>query len=493
MRYRVFVDEDGESRATKNKSIKDSILVKTFAFGVNAFCIASYVAISGKIISTLGDEQQAASSLIFPYQAVLYGVGTGLMLSAGLEVGTHVGVDDFDTAGYFVRAGWVLATIMGAINTVAMLVPCGIFPLLFAEDTAVSAAKYFLGCALGNIPILHIIINSQVSFQNDDWYVPPVVGFELVILSSILSYTLGVLAGLGEFGVGLGGAIGALVTSISMFLWFRRETYDKYTLYQCARIPEFKKKMRVLLNKGWQLSLQRLNEWGSLMLMVGIMGILDNDVLEASFPSIQCLSLMVAALQGIALATGLLMKKNQSEFSAAVEVDDKVRASAAFKKNYQALLQNNAISLVACMLLGGLFHHFREQICQLFVEDPTSLEKDLFSINMLGLLPDAVRIVVTGGLRGWDDILKPTLISMFFMMVVGIPSGFMFQQIFKTSEPESDVELTNLGVCMFAARNIGIFASAAAVSARSVAHISADKKKISAIDNHLRTTNRHSL
>lgn len=43
---------------------------------------------------------------------------------------------------------------------------------------------------------------------------------------------------------------------------------------------------------------------------------------------------------------------------------------------------------------------------------------------MLGLIPDALRIISAGALRGWKDLLYPSIVSSIFMTIVGIPAAY---------------------------------------------------------------------
>ncbi|MDP3704343.1 MAG: hypothetical protein Q8R24_00350 [Legionellaceae bacterium] len=51
------------------------------------------------------------------------------------------------------------------------------------------------------------------------------------------------------------------------------------------------------------------------------------------------------------------------------------------------------------------------------------LAEDLLCINAISLVPDAVRQISGGLLRGWGDIFYPTLASLLIMSVIGIPLG----------------------------------------------------------------------
>lgn len=453
---------------------KDSTLVKIFSFGLNGFFSSAFIITNSKLLTMLGNKGSGASTLISPYQSVLLGGSVGFILSTGFEIGPLIGKGKFTKAGNTGKTAWVLSIILGTFTSAVMLSTRGIFPLLFEVDTALAAADFLSGASLGNIPMLLLLTNVQIAFQEGDWYIPPVAGFLLFCLATGLSYLLGFSAHLGPLGLGLGASIAQLLVAFATQLWFLREPYKKYALYRMSRIPKFKTKMLALLRSGWKLSLQRLTEWGNLMLIVTVIGIENNGALKAANPSLQYLNLLALSLQGVAQAAGMLIAFNIGARDKAIKAGNKIEAENWHRKNIRTLYRSNIAAGLVVSVVFITFYFARELLANFFLANDVDskiqeLSKTLIPITMFGLIPDAVRIISAGGLRGWKDIFYATMVSLLFMVVIGVPAGYGLGKLF-SNESDAGSETA----WMFHARNITMFFAAIVIVNRCRIRIESD-------------------
>lgn len=409
----------------KKAKWKESIILKTTTFGLNGFLFAAHLVLNGKFLSLLTEDGPAASALMSTYQSVVLGGGLGCLLGTGLDFGNAVGEKNFRKAGDIAKTSVLLSTAIGALVSGAMVATKGMFPVVFDAGTARVASDFFLGYAASAPLLLFLIVGPQIAFQEGDWYIPPACMLSVLLLSGGASALLGFQFGMGALGVGLGGTFGSLVTTGSLIAWSQREHYKKYEFYK-FRISEFTNKVKSLLSSGWKLSLQRLTEWGNLLAITTIIGAISNDELRALNPSMLYLVMFGTTLQGFAQAAGMVISKHKGEIKKAISDNNSEEVVRGHENNIKAIFRSNMVGFVLNATTAGLFYLGREPLSEFFLsktDEELALAENLLWLNMVGLIPDAFRIVGAGALRGWKDLLYPTLISFLFMTVIAIPTA----------------------------------------------------------------------
>lgn len=450
-----------------SSSPQGSILVRTGAFGLNGLFLSAHLATSSKLLSLLEAEGAAAGSLVSTYQAVIVGSSIGILLSTGLEVGPLIVSKKYHLAGNVVKSAWVLTVGLGGISTLAMVSTRWVFPLLFDPKAAQLASDFYSGYSPVAIPLLMLITGPQVAFQAGDWFIPPAAMFLFTTLGGACGYVLGFNAGLGAKGLGLGYTISGTVVALGVNAWFLRDNYKEFHLYQWP-LEGFTENIKKLLRKGVMLSLQRLTEWGNLMIVTTVIGANSKRGLQASNPGVAYILILATALQGMAQATGMLITKNIGARNEALERHNKQEGKEWHQKNYKILIQANILGMLVSGAIAGSFYFAREPLANFFLsktaeEETRKLAQTLLCINMFGLIPDAVRIISAGALRGWEDFLYPIMVSLITMTIVGIPGGFGIGKIF------GDVE-----EAMFFVRDVSMILAGVMIARRCFQKISTD-------------------
>lgn len=407
---------------------KNSTLLKTSAFGLNGFFFATHLVLNGKYLSSLGAEGSSASALMSTYQSVILGSGVGFLLATGLDFGTAVGKKEYQKAGEIAKTAVILSVVLGILSAAAMFSTRLIFPLLFENKTAQIALDFFTGYAAASLPLLFLIVAPQIAFQEGDWYIPPATMFSVLLISGVASYLLGFKTDLGAFGVGIGGTIGSSLTAAVLLLWSLKNNYSKYVFYS-RNIDHFSEKMKNLLSLGWKLSLQRLTEWGNLLTITTIVGLRSNNDLTALNPAMLYLILFGTAQQGFAQAAGMVIAKNKGAIQKAIEDNDTNSIIRYHQNNIKAIFRSNLFGLSLNSAIAFSFYFARAPLTKFFssndcAQPVLNLAENLLWINMLGLVFDACRIIGAGALRGWKDLLYPTVVSFIAMTLVGIPVAF---------------------------------------------------------------------
>jgi len=513
--------------------LSNSPVVRTISFGLNGLLLSSYMISSAKLLAMLGDsEVGGAHALIFPFQGAMLAIAVGPILAMGLDMARATGGNEYKKAGDIVRTGWILTTGLGGVGSIIMLSTRAVFPHMLAPSTADAAVAFFSGCSIGNIPLLILISDALVAFETGDWYIPAAIGASIFSFSLGSSYLLAFNLNLGVLGVGLGSSVGPLITFGLMRAWFTREAYQKYEFYKLLPIQDFKQIIKSILRSGWQLSLQRLTEWTDLFLLTMVIGIENDDALKATGPSVQYVGLIASALQGIAAISGMSIARNNgakqaaiihNECAAAHDSEAAVSVShtqgshayeiaiACNKKNIRVIMQYGAVALGITITVALPIYFARQPLTKFFLADVAlvnstttntslvytatpretpntniaSFAETLLWINLIGLLPDTARIVLMGSLRGWKDILFPTMVSLISMVVIGIPIGWVIGDKF-----EGNNEVDSKPAWMLYTRNLAIFISVIVIGLRCVMQLFKDQR---AYEQHMVSRNEHAF
>jgi hypothetical protein len=118
----------------------------------------------------------------------------------------------------------------------------------------------------------------------------------------------------------------------------------------------------------------------------------------------------------------------ETEHGEALELMDKVEQLQ--DKNYKLFLISNAVGIISSMAMAAAIYFEQDSVIQLYAppqgmsKELIDLAKKLLLINIASLPFDASRNVTAGILRGWKDLLYPTIVSLILMTALAIPVGF---------------------------------------------------------------------
>lgn len=434
------------SNEGKNKK-EVPILLKSGTIAIQSLLVGVHLLANSKMLSMLSNQEYGASSVVSTFQTLTTTTGSGFIFATGLEIGPMIGADKFDKAGELAKASWILSLVLGGLVSGAMVSAQGILPLLYPEENSKVASDFLLGYAACGIPSMMIVSSPQIAFQAGDWYIPLVSGVMFVIPAGFLSYVLGFSQGLGAFGVGLGGSIGGILSTLTVQAWLCQKHYARYNFYQCS-MGDWKNNFRNLLKTGFQLSLQRITEWGNLFAVTTAFGLSNVNALSATPPVIDCLMIFAISMQGLAQATAMLILYNKGKTKLAIQQGSQEIVEALHKKNIRILTMNNMAGFILGVVAAGIVYAERSSISSLLMApasaDIQAMAEKFLWVGMIGSIPDAIRIISLGSLRSWKDVLLPTGACLTLMTLSGIPIGNVI------SEQQNDESY------MFIVRNVAI-------------------------------------
>lgn len=452
--------------------LKNTTAFKASMFGLNGLFFAGHLVINGKFLTLLAPQGSSASSSVSAFSSVVLGGAVGLVLSTGLNVGPLVGQKKLKQAGEIAKTAFVLSISVGVISSALMLATREIFPHIFDKSSAKIASDFLSGYSIGVAPLMLSVEGLQIAFINGDWFVPPLSMGMLCFAAGGMSYLLGFKTNLGALGIGLGGSVGNTIVAALMALWLARSKYKKYEFYSLG-IEQFREKMKTLLGDGWKLAFQRLTEWLNLFLITILIGIKSNSELGALNAAILSQVLFGVASQSFGQAVGMLTSQNYGAMKN-LEIDLVANNSDLIKhhkSNIKIVAWGTLCALSTNAAISTALFLARKPLAEMFSADKNEnaleLTQTLLWINAIGLVFDSLRITLSGALRGWKDLLVPSVISFVLMTVIGVTVGYGIS--FGIGHSESEIMLWS--------RDISIFLTSVLIGVRTFKQIKSDHEQ----------------
>jgi len=167
-----------------------------------------------------------------------------------------------------------------------------------------------------------------------------------------------------------------------------------------------------------------------------------------------------------------MIARNKGAISNTVRQQDERGAHLWHRKNIKTLIVNNTAVALSMAAMAAGFYGARKPLAGFFLPstidtETRTLAETLLVISMAGMIGDAVRLIGAGALRGWQDILFPTIVSFLTMIAVGLPAGWGLGQ-----------RLGNEASWIFHMRNLTVLAAGLIMLGRCRKQLSYDERKI---------------
>lgn len=437
----------------KNGASAPGNISRIVSFGLNNSLVAIHLIGNGIILSSLGPTETAAASLITSIQSVVNGSLVGILLNTGVEIGNILGIKNIEKNGVqveitedernkkigdVIKLSWLVGGALGIVTTSMLLSTKLIMPKIVDSATGNEVGDFFLMFSIGSfsepLGASNGMIIGRLEKSTITGILIPFLSMALYRLPALgLGYAFAYPLGMGVRGVGLGSAVAGLLSLFVTQLWFSRQSYQDYLLYNW-HISDLKKRTLSYLNGGWKLSLQRLSEWGNVASISILVGIWSNVSLQSLLPAIQANSLGGITLQGMGQAAMMFIAtdcKSQSELYADYQKtnsrDSLDKYSNIITQNRNTFLKYNLAGLILAGAVAAGIFFARRPVIKLFIphasEDQYDQANIILILTLAGLFPDAIRIITGGVLRGWKDLLFPTIVSLFCMTLIGVSVG----------------------------------------------------------------------
>ncbi len=428
---------------------------RLLAFGISTSLFAVQVIGNSIVISSLGPNYEASAGLITTIQGLITGTVFGFLLQTGISLGKVLGQSDAEEAmvgeesleidaisatkdrkiGSIIKTSWTAGYSLCVLGAAAFLLMRAILPHTVNPEIGKDAGDFFLLFSVASIFELMGGNNGFIIAQIEKNMAAPLLlaaGYRLPAVA--LGYLFAVHQGMGPMGVALGTLIPAALSFLVSQALLLREPYKNFELYKCY-IDDFKGNLKSFLDGGWRLSLQRISEWGNLAAITMTIGALNTVALKVMQPAIQANTLIALAMQGMGQAAMMFIVQDCEKHKKYYEMFQKSLSRLELENfknmisvNHKTFLKNNLAGLIITSALAGGIYLAKDPIINLFLGanlpvDQYALTDSFLFYILLSLIPDSVRIVSGGILRGWGDLLLPTIMSLVLMTVLGVPAG----------------------------------------------------------------------
>lgn len=450
----------------------------TFSGARSAFVAIHYAGI-GYFMSLCGDSSAAAASIVSPAIAFMAAITMGITSATGTNLGVALGESNREAVSEIIKTSWVVSVALGITSGAVYFLLKPILPLCLNDDIAENASKFFMTYAIAAIPEILTWNNGQIVFKVENMPFLSFLAAGMYRLPAVaLSYYFGLTLKMGPIGIGLGSAVSGWLNVILSQPWFYiREIYKELNIAECA-IKNFPSHLKKFWKSGWPLAFQRTSEWVNLLIIAQTTAKWSKQDLLAIQTSLLLLIGSGLIQQGV--GQGAMMQvvedrkvilkafKGLMEFPYDLEKINLIKNKV--NKNFKQFLIGNVVSIMFSLFLALAIYFYSDKIISLYApansanEETFHLANKLLLINCLSLPFDASRNVTAGILRGWNDLLFPTVVSLMCMTVIAMPIGVgMGEKYSKSLIP------------VFLARLIGLIFAAGVNIFRFMEHSKQDK------------------
>lgn len=452
-----------ENSESVRKVFCEILSAATFSGARSAFVAVHYSGI-GYFMSQCGASSAAAASVVSPTIAFMAGITMGITSATGTNLGEALGEKNEKAVSEIIRTSWIVSIGLGIASGTVYLLFKPILPLCLNQSVADEASQFFMTYAAATIPEILTWNNGQIVFKVENMPFLSFVAAGMYRLPAVaLSYYMGISLKLGPLGIGLGSAASGWLNALLTQPWFyTRETYKKYNLTEFT-INNFASHLKKFWTSGWPLAFQRTSEWLNLLIIAQTAANWSQQDLLAIQTSLLLLIGSGLIQQGVGQGAMMqvvedrkAMLKTFKELTQPSNDIEKINLiKSKVDKNYKQFLIGNMVSIVFSLLLAIVIYLCRDKIISLYapsdgVEKETlDLANTLLLINCVSLPFDASRNVTAGILRGWNDLLFPTVISLMSMSILAMPVGISIGEKYNQSL-----------LPLFIARIIGLIVSA---------------------------------
>ncbi len=377
----------------------------------------------GNMNGKVGKDSLAAAGFANTLFFLIACVGIGIFAAIAPLVAKAKGSKNRYECGLIFYGGMKISFIVGAIQTVVLLVLCHFFWIFDQKpEVATLAASYLRVIAFSTIPMMFFL--AVKNFSDGLSYTKPamiITGLGLIInvfFNWILIYGNLGFSGMGLYGSGLATLVARVVMACFMIIYvLESKFFQQYLPNILAQHPTviFSKK---ILKLGLPSGMMYFFEMGAFFGVAVIVGRISTGALAASniILSIATFTYMLAA--GVS-------------FAGAISV-----GSAMGVRNRAKILREGKISIglvVTLMLISSfLLLFFGTSIIHLYnkEEDVLQVALPLLSIFIFYQLADGIQAVGVGILRGLSDVNIPALVAIFSYWVIGLPLSYVLSEFF---------------------------------------------------------------
>lgn len=375
------------------------------------------------MISKLGPEEFAASSLANTIFVTIILTCVGILYAVGIKISHAFGAEDYQKIREYTYSGILLSIILGVAATLILIAISFLLPHLGQKPTLIPYAEAFIhSMALPMIPAMLSIVANQL--------VTALLKPRVVFISSIINvpitislYYVFIFGGLGIPALGIWGFGWALfigdlfLVAIPFSYAFTNPYFKQFDLTNLSGINKvIWQRMLAIIKLGFPMGVQFGAEIAAFSVVTFLIGIFGIAALNA----------VQIANQIVVLA--LMVPLTISEAASILVGQALGRKNPTDVRNY-----GFSSTLLASLILIGvsvLFFTIPKLFISIYIDVQNPALSYIVHISTLFLyvaaisqIFDGIRNVSTGALRGLHDSKYPMYVGIFVMWAIWIPAG----------------------------------------------------------------------
>lgn len=194
-----------------------------YSFEISAFSGAAI------LIGTIGAIEQAAHQVAINLASITYMLASGIASAATIKTGNHFGKTNFQDLRRSAVASYHVIIAFMTLTALAFVMGSGLLPYIYTEDQSVIRIASQLLIIAGFFQLFDgtQVVGLAVLRGIGDVNYPTLVTFVAYWIIGIpLGYFLGIIHGMGVYGIWYGLTFGLLTASVLLFIRFQRRTRE---------------------------------------------------------------------------------------------------------------------------------------------------------------------------------------------------------------------------------------------------------------------------
>lgn|GEM_PF-2970525 len=435
----------------KSKSCS-TISTRIIAYSIFSLTGSSFIYGTMVWLSKIDQNSSAASSIASPYWATGSAFVLGPAYIATLLFGKIPGQHDINNtearkkAGNILKASWIVTASVGFLVSGALLLSNIILPATLEQTVSAPACEFLSGIAIGIAPMNLMITNIEILFKLGKPYIAPLCGIGLFTISMGANALANQYTNLGAFGVGLSGSFAQILMWLLTLIFLAQKEYQQYHFFNKG-IHITCQELKDLMSGGRDIFIQRLTEYGSLLIIALISNSYGSRYSLATAPAINIISFIASVFQSIAQAGSILMIGPKTTIVNAKY--DTSLINPAIKKSKKIIKVTSIFSGLASLSVAAFMILARQWISKQFItEDQQAIELSnlLLIIYGAGMIPDAFRLAFIGLNRAWSPLFEIAAINFIGLIVVAGLTSYLFSllgQGFTNTTSNQSLDLNN--------------------------------------------------
>ncbi len=388
---------------------------------------------TGMVIRRLSIDSVAAAPLVFTMEYAVLGPVGGLLSPMSITTAYLNGANQKNNVGSLVLRNWTAGLVLSGVSWAIFLNADRIFFNTGIDSTICAIAQDFFNSFVYGVPaLLWLTCDQQFALGIGKLNIPLITSLGCLLLNMAIGFPLA-LTGMGLSGLGHGVSISAWITLIGLRLYFlvRKKEFGEYYLFK-INFKELFKYHKNEIKLALSMGVQVLVEWGNLFAISLMAGSIGTQVLIAIEPSFQLMNIFNLMLFAVSQVCSAKISNYLGNSEKALRAGNNALANL-YRKNTQ-IIGNTCITIgIASAILTSIFFvSIPRELSSLFIDitNPANYEatvcaQSFLIINGLGLLVDSARLIMTGALSAYGDIIIPTLINFIATCLIGLPSGYL--------------------------------------------------------------------